>query len=170
MKRFLVFALVFSLPAFGHGIEVFAVAEGSLIRGTASFDDKKPLKNHAVAVWDTDGQPVAEVMTDELGKFTFQNTANQTVRFSVTTIDGHKASYTLIHSSHAPDFASELGNLGTSETDSNDLEKYLAHEFATIREDIHRLETTNRFHDVVGGIGYILGILGIIALIKSRKS
>ena len=39
----------------------------------------------------------------------------------------------------------------------------------TLREDIHRLEQRVRVQDVVGGIGYILGVFGLAAWFMSRR-
>ena len=39
----------------------------------------------------------------------------------------------------------------------------------TLREDIHRLEQRIRVQDVVGGIGYILGVFGLAAWFMSRR-
>jgi nickel transport protein len=164
-----VISFVFAASAFGHGIEVFAVSEGSLIHGTATFDDGKPMQNQSVVVWDGDGQPVDEITTDDDGKFSYPNESKRVLRFAVTTIDGHKASFTLDQSAASRDLAHELNSLGDGAGQAQDLEAYLEHEFAEIRQELHRLERSRSFRDMVGGIGYIVGVMGVIALIKSRK-
>jgi nickel transport protein len=37
--------------------------------------------------------------------------------------------------------------------------------FLELKKDLNRV----RFQDIIGGIGYIIGILGLLAMLKARK-
>ena len=48
------------------------------------------------------------------------------------------------------------------------LERAVAREVRPVLAELDRLENRIRFRDVIGGIGYIVGVMGLIALWKAR--
>jgi nickel transport protein len=50
------------------------------------------------------------------------------------------------------------------------VEAAVARQLRPLREQLNGYETTIRIRDVMGGIGYLFGLAGLIALLKTRKS
>ncbi len=163
------FVLV-SSPAFAHGLELFVNAEGNDLIGSVTYDDEKVVTGAKVVVYNDNYDELTSITTDAEGMFRYTRIDDGAVRFKVTTVDGHSISY---KGSEAEEEIEEYTHdHGDNEEESelhHDIEHLLEHEIGKVREDIYRLEHTTRFHDVVGGIGYIVGVLGIIAFLKARK-
>jgi nickel transport protein len=159
-----------SSPAFAHGLELFVNAEGNDLIGSVTYDDEKVVTGAKVIVYNDHSEELTTLTTDAEGMFRYARVDDGTVHFKVTTADGHSISY---EGSDAEEEIEEYAHdHGDGDEDSDlhhEMEHLLDREIGKVREDIYRLEHTTRFHDVVGGIGYIVGVLGIIAFMKARK-
>jgi nickel transport protein len=175
-------------PALAHKISVFAAADGKTIAGQAYFRDGAPVRNAQVTVFDAAGRKLGQFKTDEAGKFSFQPRSRCDHRFLVDAGDGHAAKYTVrgeeLPSSlpttgqTAPpptalaDAAARMPPAGgpppASAADARAPEESLRGELEAIRQQIVALradlaarDEKARWHDVLGGIGYILGLSGV---------
>ena len=158
---------VFSLAAHAHSIDLFAHALGDEIHGSVSYGDGSPVVDTPVEIsWDApetahDGEDhAATVQTDNAGKFVFKPTAQGEHLFICRTPDGHRAAFSMVYGTGAQD--REPGSI------DDKIEASVERHIGALQEQLHGYERQTRLRDVLGGIGYILGLAGLIALVKTR--
>jgi len=179
LKIFLVVVFFFEFvsQALAHRINLFAYPEGQQIKGEVYFVDGSPAKGTEVKAVDAEGKVLASTQTDSRGRFQLPcPDGAHTVRLVALAEAGHRAEMTLHLSScqehHPPAIvkkndpsvpAEELARLVRAE-----VRRELA-PIKTLLEEI--LKSLNRpsFKDIVGGIGYIVGLFGIILWVKARR-
>ena len=49
------------------------------------------------------------------------------------------------------------------------LEKTIAKQIKPLRKEIQALKEKSGIRDIIGGIGYIFGLLGVVALLRERR-
>jgi len=182
---FLVLGLVITLPAAAHQLRLFATTEGTTIRGTVYFAGGSKAANVPVTAFTAEGLQLDQTITDQQGEFTF--TAQQRVDHHLVadTGDGHQAEFTV----SAQQLPASLGTLDATianpepetpaipanqiQHDLSELEALLenaiARQIRPLREQLEAYEAKTRWHDVLGGIGYILGLTGIACYLLARR-
>jgi nickel transport protein len=165
----LVATLVAAFPALAHRMNLFALAEGPEIRGTVTFAGGGRGANLPVRIEGPDGSPLAEARTDAQGNFAFTATRRQDHRLSVDTEDGHGARF-LVRAEELPASLPEGPSAPSIPPPAvQDLEAVVARQIAPLRMQIEAYEQRIRWHDVLGGIGYILGLAGIAFFLLGRR-
>jgi len=179
-----------SRQALAHRVKVYAWAEaGNTIRGEVYFPGGGKAKNVAVEVLGPKGRKLGETKTDDAGKFAFPARYRCDHKFVVNIGDGHGATYVLkadelprslpalqgagAHAGEAP--AAEAANAQPSATAPDDIspaarrlvEEAISRQVVPLRRQIEAYEEKVRLRDVVGGIGYIVGIAGIVFYFKA---
>ena len=56
-----------------------------------------------------------------------------------------------------------------NQTTSLMLEKAIAKQIKPLRQEIQSLKEKSGLRDILGGIGYIFGLLGLVAFLRERK-
>ena len=147
--------------AMAHGLHVFATADGQTISGRAYFAGGGPAKRLNIQILAPDGSQIAQTQTDDAGRFSITATRRCDHRIVAETADGHQAEYVL--------GAAELSSALLPGTENVDLDAALERSLQTIvsqqlqplREQLDAYEHQVRLRDVLGGIGYIVGVTGI---------
>jgi hypothetical protein len=173
-----------SSPAWAHGLTLFATVERGLIHGEVRFHGGGSAANAKVTVYDADDRMLGETSTDEQGKFTFVPRGRFDHRLVVDAGLGHGTEYTIpsgelpaeslvadpsetISSeteSAAPGSGERRANRssslqGESEiADSEDLRRQVV----GLRRDLSHWRDELRFQDILGSIGYIVGVTGLL--------
>lgn len=172
---------------YGHGIHLFASANGRTITGYAYASGGGKIGHAQVGVLGADGRKLGEATTDAGGGFTFEAKTLCDHRFVIETGDGHRAEFTVR--------AQELGAGApagqaaepepqhsavsrvadaTSAPRPADVEglvaRAVARQIGPLRADMERLRSRVMIRDVIGGIGYILGIMALVFYVKGRWS
>jgi nickel transport protein len=153
--------------AFGHGLELFATGDGTRITGKVTYDDHAPADHVTITVANEAGEVLTTVETDHDGGFQLQALGAFDHYLSTETIDGHAADH------RVP--ASELGGAdgqpesGAAAVGGKELESIVARQVQPLREQLADFERGVGLRDILGGIGYIVGVLGIIAYVKARR-
>lgn len=163
MKKAIALALLSVLcfssgNAAAHSLNLFVHGSGDgTITGNAYFTGGEPAKNLTVRVEGSNGKPLGETTTDAEGNFNYKaDPALGAIKFVVTTEDGHRAAASVqFNAPSAPAAADSTAASG------NDV--------AVLHEAIQKLENRLWLRDVIGGIGYIFGIAGLWALLKTRR-
>jgi len=180
-KFFILFLISFNLYA--HNVVGGVYATGDEIEGEAGFSTGAMAKaGTIVKVTDTSGTPLGETTTDGNGYFTFMAKKRITYLFEVNMGAGHILKMQL----PAEELPDSLGVLpgqsassvlttqstvvagGTMTLDM--FEKAMAKQIRPLRREINQLKAKSGLRDILGGIGYIFGLLGLIAFIRERKS
>jgi nickel transport protein len=184
----LVFAIFLSAhPCFAHKVRIFAWNEGGTIHTESKFSGGKPAQHATVTVIDSaTGSELLLGETDEQGLFQFpfpdSDTTIKALDIIVNSGDGHKNSW---HFEIEP--SSIKTNISTVENSSPEpqplraptyneeqlarlMERVLEEKLAPIRRQLaENEERSPSIQDILGGIGYILGLAGIAAYMKSKK-
>lgn len=176
-----------------HRVNVFAYVEGNTVYTDSGYSRSKRVHDGVVEVYDlTTGQLLLSGDTDDNGKFDFEipaearaNKADLKVLLKAGT--GHQAEWVVRYDEYgaakgpfaAPADEAEHGHLavakpeaaGGPSVDTAEVEAIVRRELAPIKAmvaDMH--QAGPGVTEIVGGIGYILGLFGIAAYFKSRKS
>lgn len=170
-----------------HKIKIFATGEGDSISGYVYFPGGKRAKGVTVKLFRADGKKVAETEANNRGEFRFSVSLLCDYRVEVETVDGHRASFGV----EACELSQNLPRLQVSgpgesamqkETESppkngsismEDLRRMLegsvSRQIRPLREQLDRYEERIRLRDIVGGIGYIIGVFGVVFFILARR-
>jgi nickel transport protein len=173
--------LCFSMPAAAHKVSVFAWVEGETVHTESKFSGGKKVKDGKIEVFDHLNQKVLEGVTDGQGYFAFPVPKSaKTLKVVLTAGMGH--------SNHWLVTAQELGYENTDQsaqaaeqpkpsnekniTDYDAIEKIVERavekKLAPIRAQL--AEQAWGLRDIVSGIGYILGLMGLASYMHHRKT
>ena len=145
-------------PALAHKIDVFATVEGETIQGEAYYHGGDPARAAKVTVMGPDENVLGETTTDDEGRFTFPVRLRVNHTLIVDAGEGHGGEYTV----PAGEFAGEAAR-GTPRDDDLQVRiDALEKQVAALRKDLDRFSNELRLQDILGGLGYILGIMGLV--------
>jgi nickel transport protein len=176
-------------PALAHKLNIFAQVQRGAIVGHAYFPGDLPARQTDVIARDRSGHELARTKTDDQGNFSLPATAKIDYQITAETPDGHAASYTL-SASELPNSLPSNVTEATSESPTTDKQTAshgmasnrdlpspvgdqivaLEKQVQALRDQIDRSEQTLRLRDILGGIGYILGLAGVAIYVKSRHT
>jgi nickel transport protein len=190
-----IFILVTALPCLAHKIRVFAWQEQDQVIAEAKFSGGRPALGVEVTVSDVaNGEVLVTGSTDTSGRWTFPVPQNhQAVEVVVDGGDGHRASWALrldtpalsvppmspapASTADAPrempkDTGEALLTAPLNEAQLRELvSEVVAAELAPIKRALaESSESAPTLQDILGAIGYILGLAGIAAYLHSRKN
>ncbi|WP_027178751.1 hypothetical protein [Maridesulfovibrio bastinii] len=178
--------------ASAHRVNLFAYVEGDTIYSESYFSKKNRVHQGKITVFELEsGKQILTGKTDDEGNFNFpipkETLKNHTgLKIVLNASQGHRNKWILKASeinpsldkkepsassttiAKAPESTSEL-----TETQKNYLQPRLQkieNELDAIKSIlISQQETGPGMTDIIGGIGYILGLFGIAAFVASRK-
>ena len=184
---FLIIVMV-DISVFAHKVNIFAYVEGGKIYTESYFNDGKKCIDSKIEVFDDQANKLLEGLTDEEGMFSVEvppeDVIDGDLKVVLTAGMGHRAEYTIP--------ANELGG-GVAESTQEKSEEAIPTVFPEIssfdlKEIRSLIENTldeklkpimreikksqeDRISptEIIGGMGYIIGIFGIIAYFLSRK-
>jgi nickel transport protein len=180
LPSLLVLLVLLVSPASAHKIHVFASAKGTTIEGEVYASGNQPIRNAAVTVLGPRGEKLGETATDDAGAFRFVARQRVEHTFVVDTGDGHHAKYrlpanelpaSLPPSEKAPPAASKQRDAASSSPgvpSQESLDTAALHEeleavhaqVVQLRKQLDAYEQQVRLHDILGGVGVILGLMG----------
>ncbi len=177
MKRsFCLIALVFCLavsPAFGHNVLMMANFEGDKVTGESYFSTGEAIEDAPVTV-ESNGSIVGEGKTDKEGAFSIAIPSGITsAKVTINAGMGHVAHEDIAREA-APEATTEAKDAPLampSSISEQDIRKAVAAEVAPLRQmisDLHKAQTKPDMPRILGGIGYIIGIVGAFMWGRSR--
>ncbi|MCC6489896.1 MAG: hypothetical protein IT364_20570 [Candidatus Hydrogenedentes bacterium] len=182
----LVFALLLAGVSYAHGLNLFAAPEGDAVKGSVYFASG-PAKNITVKVLGPDDALLGETVSGEDGAFLWTPPQRCDLRFVAETVDGHRAEFVVGASELSESLPEEVPvvakpapaaaqaplptDAAPKEIDLQQLiESAVSREVQPLRSQIDALEHATRLRDVLGGIGYIVGVAGLLAWFKGRAA
>ena len=190
--------LVFvSVPALAHKVTIFAWVEGDTVHTQSKFSGGRRAQNSTVVVYDMDGNQLLEGKTDENGEFSFKIPKKTGLKVVLKASMGHMAEWTIpaeeitgaadVSASGEPEVGTDTDAQQTSslvdeqqpapaalglsrEEVQSIIDKSLDKKLAPV---IHMLadavESGPKLSEVLGGIGYIFGLVGVALYFSSRR-
>ncbi len=192
MWRITLFALLFQMTlctyATAHRVIAFASYDGKVITVEGYMSRGQRVRNGEVVVKDKSGHIIVTGKTDENGIFTFVPNDKPPFSIVLKAGPGHVAK-TILNIPNSPHKSHQTGvrkttsktsrklpinrenNLNYHEKKTECSYEDLVSQLEAIRIELKELRRNQgmvHFHDIIGGIGYLVGIFGIIAILKNR--
>lgn len=173
--------IISSLPALAHRVMIFGWVEGDTVFTESKFSGGKKATNAQVLVFDRDGKQLLEGRTNGRGEFSFKVPRITELRIVLNASMGHKAEWRIPESEiRAVTGLSEIGNNdersqpvapGLSREEVRKLvEDSLDRKLAPIVNMLTELRSQGpSVTEIVGGIGYIVGLMGLALYFMSRE-
>lgn len=192
---FLVSLFIFQLLALqyaeAHKVSAYAYREGDKVIGECYFVDGSPCKDSKVEVYNEDGGKILETVTDEKGRFNFKTSNNGELKIVIPAGEGHMAEYRLEAVEQRKEGGKdEIKRPSSANQPKKGQEPKFTHSSITKDElrqiideamdarlqgleaeimDIRKQMDKVGYRDIIGGIGYIIGIWGLIMILKRKK-
>lgn len=191
----LIMTLLHNPDAYAHKVNMFAYSEGTDIFIEGYFSDGHKARNSTVTVYDPDGTELLQGMTDDNGQFSFPIPQKTDLRVVLNAGLGHQTEYVIKASEISDDVvmssSNETGETGTGtsemainsadeespalgDTVSNRelslmIERAVGQAIKPLMRSVSEMREERSLGTIVGGIGYIVGILGVVFYVKARK-
>jgi nickel transport protein len=184
---FTVYCLLLSSSAYAHKVNIFAYAENDMVHTEGYFVDGTKCKNSTVEVFDEQsGIKLLEGKTDNEGRFSFKIPEAVSMKIVLHASMGHQAEYiikeeeikgTVEQRQKIKKTIQTSQAIGLNTSDLSEIEaivervtdkklQTIMNILLKIKEDSERPGIT----EILGGIGYIIGIMGIIMYFKGRAA
>ncbi|MGB5985175.1 MAG: hypothetical protein WBG37_07705 [Desulfobacterales bacterium] len=172
-----------------HRVSVFAWLEGDMVHTQSSASRGKPIVKGEIQVYGENGAVLLRGSTDAEGRFSFPRPSSGPLRIEMTAGPGHKGVWNL---TAAPSEATPTADQHPTEEKqdpipkaldpfpgaapltadelSQILDRVLARRLSAIEEQLAAsLAPTTGIREILGGLGYILGLVGLGAYIHFRQ-
>jgi nickel transport protein len=189
---FLVIIVLFAVvDAHAHRVTIFAWVDGDTVHTQSKFSGGKKVSNGEINVFDPDGNLLLKGNTDENGEFSFRVPKKTSLKIELIAGMGHQNEWIVpIEEIGTPE--PDTGVVSDQPEDSNDVLETKTKGSITAGLTREELEQTveqavekklkpamqmlsdlsdpkPNISDILGGIGYIIGLVGIAAYFKNRK-
>ncbi|MCI5148212.1 MAG: hypothetical protein D3916_02215 [Candidatus Electrothrix sp. MAN1_4] len=172
-----------ALPAHAHKLNVFSWADDKQIYGEAFFNGGRKAKNVPIQIQDAKSDRVIlTTQTDKEGKFQLsppQQAIQQKLDLRIigNSGDGHRGEWLLTADEYLMADSSPVPAVENQAREELDIQgirdiirQELARELAPIKQQLAEgHEDKARPRDIIGGIGWIIGLAGMLAWILSNK-
>jgi nickel transport protein len=166
-------------PARAHKLLIFAEARGPTLTGEAYFAGGGKVRDAEIRVLDPQGRELGRTRTDSQGRFAFEARSRCDHRLVLESGDGHRAEYVIEAAELPPDLpsgpaaASRPAPTADAPTGTapaagaeGDLRSLVA---LAVRKELERHRQEIRVRDVIAGVGYIFGVMGLVLYLKCRR-
>jgi len=186
-------------PAWAHKVNVFAYVEGGEVIAETYFADGRKCADSAIEVFDANGKKLLEGKTDAHGSFRFKPPVRSDLLIRLNASMGHQAEYVLpaadlpaawgiplppkegemaktaesgpeiVEPSPAAEEMPAIEETADLTAFEQMIDRAVARQVAPLRRAFEAERDRRRLVDIIGGIGYIVGIMGLIAYLRSRR-
>lgn len=153
--------------AFAHKVKVFAFIEADEIYGYVYFSGGRRAKEVLVSLRDSSGKAIKELKTNEKGEFRFSKTGTPPYKISTDIGDGHVAEYVLGETITLDKNKDTFSEKQVAQDLKSVVEKAVANQVTPLRVQLKAYEEKIRVRDIIGAIGYILGLFGLFFFLKA---
>lgn len=180
----LLFLLFYAHSAFAHRVNVFAWVEDQTLFIESKFAGGKFVKHGKISIVDPLGNELFSGLTDEKGNTSFQIKKVMDHTIVVNAGEGHQGTWKVFAheiSGHEPEnyettvILEQESNIQSANANcisEAQIKRILDEKLKSVHGQLKsiRQNNENRIRDIISGIGFILGIFGVFALMKSRKN
>lgn len=185
---FFLSAAVWAAPASAHKVSVFAWVEGDTVQTQSKFSGGRYVNGGLIEVYGPTGDKLLEGRTDDQGRFGFTVPQRSDLRVVLSAGSGH-ANHWIVRAAEleaepaanrpppSPPAMPAATGAPTDPTESPCLDPsalealirtQLEKELAPLRAEV--AEQAWGLRDILSGIGYILGLMGLASYLRYRKS
>ena len=183
-----VFLLFAPVRALAHKVTVFAWVEGDTVHTESKFSGGRVAKEARIEVYDAAGQKLLEGTTDDQGHFAFKPPRPEALRIVLIAGAGHQNEWRVAAEefTDAPAPPAPAAPAAASPPPSTDpaaggtltltpgefqtmIDQALDRKLAPIMHHLVALDKGPSVSDILGGIGYIIGLVGLGAYLQSRR-
>jgi len=179
------------VPAQAHNVTVFAWVEDSTVHVESKFAGGRTPKNAPVEVYDAAGNRLLQGETDENGKFSFTAPQKSDLKIVLQAGMGHRAHWTVSRAEFGGGPAASSADAAASEAAAADtvrtaaapaetgitkaeLQEVLERALDKKLKPLMRLAAESQksgpsLNEIIGGIGYIFGLVGVAAYVHARR-
>lgn len=199
IRRFFILSLLLFFTANNaqaHKLNMFAYVEGEDVYIEVYFADGKRAKNSKIKVYDPQSQLLYSSITDDEGGHQFAIPQKTELKIVVDAGMGHQTEYTLPVSEFSDEQNSNIvaTNVKTSSQKTADvvtetvpaiaasappnmdmdqlkplITRAVSQAVKPLQREISELKNKTSVSDLIGGVGYIFGLLGLFAYMDARK-
>ena len=186
------FLLPYSKVVYAHKVNMFAYSDGPNIFIEGYFSDGHKAQNSVVTVFDPAGKQLLQGTTDDKGQFSFPIPEKTDLRVVLNAGMGHRTEYVIkaneisddvdmssAADSDAADADTATNNPVNEASPSSDqpsnrelkvmIETAVGQSIKPLMREVSEMKERRGFSDIVGGIGFIFGIIGVVFYMKARK-
>ena len=178
------------VTAKAHSVSLFAWVEENKVITQSKFSGGRLAKNARIEVYNASGEKLLEGRTDDQGQFAFTPPRPEALRIVLLAGSGHRGEWRVA--------AEEFGSAGSAERPASSeagasppppaaaappqvphaptaaelqalIEGSLEKKLAPIRRQLAQLAQRPSLQDIIGGLGYIMGLVGLGAYLQSRR-
>jgi len=182
--------LLTALPAAAHKVVLYAYVEGGQIVAEASYGDGSAVKEGKIKMFDESGQLLKEGVTNEKGISRLNIPAKTNLKLKLEAGMGHQAQYT-INKSQLPDLQKNISKSKENSQSQSQLEETssktmdgisekklrtivsqeLDKKISPLNKKIVQIENDKGpgITEIIGGIGYIFGLMGLALYFKKGR-
>lgn len=165
MKPSLTFAIcLLSIAAFAHDMNLFVHQSSDGLQGIVRYGENDPVEGATVRLSNPDMPEISKTVTDADGRYEFSGLAAGLYRVTAETADGHLVFLETVYTVREH----EIPMAGLA-ADADSVELAVRRGIAPLEERIDRLEQRTGLRDIIGGIGYVVGVLGLLTLLRRRR-
>lgn len=184
--------LLLAPVALAHKVTVFAWVEGDTVHTESKFSGGRPAREARIEVYDAAGELLLEGRTDDQGYFAFQPPHAEALRVVLVAGAGHRNEWRVAAeefagrdpaqspaapsappAGDAPQAPARDRNAETVSVSKRELqgliEAALDKKLTPIERRLGAMSDGPSLTDIVGGIGYIIGLVGLAAYFQSRR-
>jgi nickel transport protein len=169
-------------PANAHKVIVFAWVEGDTVYTESKFSGGRKAKHAIVEVYDGQGNKLLDGKTDENGEFSFKIPKEAEMKVVLLAGTGHRGEWTIpieeIQGVPRQPVKNETEagkkSAASSGLSESDIERIVDTALDRKLKPLLRMLAESRTRgpsvsDIIGGIGYILGLVGLGAYVHYRR-
>ena len=154
--------------AVGHEMTIHAHVHGTEIHGDVIDGGGIAMGGMKVTAYSPSGETLGETTTDDRGQFTL--VATQICDWRIVASGGGHRADCIVRAEELPPDLSEAesaghshshGEAGHAHDDPGADVSELLRQVTALRRDLQSLQEKRRWQDVIGGVGYILGLMGL---------
>jgi len=174
--------------AAAHRVSVFAWIEGDTVYTRSKFSGGKRVKDGDVLVYDLNENHLLSGKTDELGEFSYKIPRKTGMKIVIKAGSGHRGEWSIplheVEGLSGPEATSIQPQEAASTTpgeaaalsriDLDELRRVIEESVDSKLKPVLKIlidtqEAGPSFRDILGGIGYIFGLMGLAAYIHFRR-
>jgi len=170
-----------------HKVSIFAYVEGDSVYTLSKFSGGKKVQNGRIEVYDTESNKLLGGLTDDQGEFAFKIPKMSALRVVLVAGTGHKNHWDIpleeisglpdepgAGQTGAPTVNARPEDARPAVIDNGALQAAIEKALDSKLKPVIKLLAESQqkgpsLTEVLGGIGYIFGLVGIVAYFKSRQ-